>query len=111
MWQHALNLFFRSWDNFTNSLGSTTLGFIATPLIVVAGAVVLYAIKVRRQEKTDVKSHLRQILTEGAISTGFSALLVYGVILLWQIPKTIFDDHVLLSKAVSDKSEMINGGS
>src|SRR2546426_7474699 len=94
MWTHFVSLVWRSWESFRNSLGTTSLGFIA-PLIVSLISIVTTLYYILRQHGRDAM--LRRWKEDAAIALRVTAVVtvfVYGPIFIYQgVVKTIYEDH------------------
>jgi hypothetical protein len=109
MLHSAVNILFRSWSDFTDSLGSTTLGFFA-PQVVPAVALAIYIVIVfRRAGWAGVKEHIGKTLGIAAGVAIAAEIAVYGLILILTVPRTIYSDHVSLAHRVQALSDAVHG--
>lgn len=94
MWPHFVNLLAQSWHSFRDSLGTTTLGFIA-PLVVSVLSIVLTLYSILRQHGKDAMlKHWKEDAKIAVRVTVIVTVLVYGPILFYEgLVKSVFDDH------------------
>src|SRR3984957_12207973 len=94
MWHHLVNLSTQSWHCFRDSLGTTTLGFIA-PLVVSALSIVLTLYYILRQHGREAMlKHWKGDARVAAKVTLIVTVLVYGPILFYEgLIKAVYDDH------------------
>jgi hypothetical protein len=97
MLPHFVNLLTHSWNAFRESLGTTTLGFVA-PLVVSVFSIVVTLYYVLRQHGREAM--LKRWKEDAVIAlrvTAIVTVLVYGPILFYEgLIKTVYDDHARL---------------
>ncbi len=104
MRHHAVNLLGRSGHAFIESLGTTTLGFFAQPLVSLLIVVITLGIIFgRRGGIVGVKTHVRESITTTLVVGVTALLLVYGAIFGWSVIKTIYIDHMSLVAATASR--------
>ena len=90
--RHALNLLDRSWQTFTQDLGTTTLGFV-TPLLVFGLIItVTLFLLFRKQGGAAVRGYVRAAVATAVVSVAAFGI-VYGSIFVKSVVKTIYTDH------------------
>jgi len=106
MWtRHLFSLLHRMWTAFHESLGATTLGFVA-PLVVsiISIAVTLYYI-LRQQGRDAMLKHWKENAGIALRVTVIVSALVYGPIFIYESAKTVYEDHQSLVKQRDDLAQ------
>jgi hypothetical protein len=93
MWPHFVSLFLRSWDNFTASLGSTTLGFFSPFLVPVVGVCVFGYVAHRREGWSGVRAHFGKTLSLAALVAILAECIVYTPLFVSDVVRVIYTDH------------------
>jgi hypothetical protein len=93
MWPHFVNLLWRSWNSFLQSMGTTGLGFF-TPVVVFVCTLLVTLLVIRRRQGADaMRQHWRETATITSGITVGVMFIVYSPILAWNVIKTVYVDH------------------
>ncbi len=107
MWTATISLLLHSWESFRNSLGTTSLGFIAPIIVsVVSVAAALYFI-LREQGMEAMKIRWEQDAWIALRVIVVVTVLVYGPIFLYQgFVQTIYQDHQWAVRLAKQNTEL-----
>ena len=94
MFPHFVNLFNASWQSFRNSLGTTTLGFVAPLVVSILSIVVTLYFVLRQQGREAMLKRWREDAWIALRVTFIVTVLVYGPIWFWKgLVETVYNDH------------------
>jgi hypothetical protein len=107
VWPAVISFLLRSWESFRNSLGTTSLGFIAPLVVSVVSVVATLYFILREQGMAAMKISWKQDAWVALRVIVVVTVLVYGPIFLYQgIVRTIYNDRQLAVQLAQQNTEL-----
>jgi hypothetical protein len=98
---HVWHFAARVFRHYTDSLGTTILGYFAPAIAIVLVFVIALLMRIRKEGKAGFSAHLKQVFDATLVPSALAFLLVYGAIFSWAAVRELWLDHYNLVVAKS----------